>query len=421
MFVKVHKPLQLSGGNNKGSSGTLMDYLDKENEGKELEEKEGFFNENNNDISKQGAKKIIDSNNHRLASNDTKFYMFTINPSKDELEHLRNLSLDQINGQNKARGIEKNIEVFDINNNRHKDIYSSFLKEYTKDVMKIYADNFERENKDGKPIKIESKDLNFVAKLEHNRTWKSSDKLVQENKDLFNEIRSLGVEKTKLKGIEKDLIEHKIEQLKAKLNCQNDKGEIQKGIGDPLRNELIKSGNNEHIHVVVSRQTKSKWLKGERVIDENGKHLRPLDPKEISSARGMKLSPDAKTKNKSNKQKLNGQKVNSGFNHERFKENVMDKFKEKFNYKPKEKEQYKPNSKTVEKKITASVQKAKSKVKSKATGLAKKHLQGEVLKTEEKIAKAVKSPIKGVKQQLKEKLNEIKQVSLKDALKGKID
>ena len=88
MFTRVHKAHQVAGGDNKGSSGALMDYLDKENKDKEKDEKEGFFNDEKDDISKIKARNIIDSNNVRLGEKDTKFYMLSINPSWREIEHL---------------------------------------------------------------------------------------------------------------------------------------------------------------------------------------------------------------------------------------------------------------------------------------------------------------------------------------------
>ena len=77
MFTRVHKAHQVAGGDNKGSSGALMDYLDKENKDKEKDEKEGFFNDEKDDISKIKARNIIDSNNVRLGEKDTKLQKLT--------------------------------------------------------------------------------------------------------------------------------------------------------------------------------------------------------------------------------------------------------------------------------------------------------------------------------------------------------
>ena len=137
MFTKVHKPHSIAGGDNKGSSGTLMDYLDKEDKDKEPGEKEGFFNDEKEGISKIKARNIIDKNNVRLGEKDTKFYMLSINPSWKEIEHLE-------------KEITKELkQEFDKNNKEHTQLLDSKMKDFTKDVMKIYADCFyrEKENK----------------------------------------------------------------------------------------------------------------------------------------------------------------------------------------------------------------------------------------------------------------------------------
>ena len=90
MFVKVHKPLKLTGGNNKGSSFNLIEYLSKENKDLERDDMDydGFFNSHHDDISDNKAVQIIDGNNHRLSARDTKFYMLSFNPSWEEQKHL---------------------------------------------------------------------------------------------------------------------------------------------------------------------------------------------------------------------------------------------------------------------------------------------------------------------------------------------
>ena len=43
MFTKINNPRSFPGGDNKGSASTLINYLEKENVGKDTLEKEFFF------------------------------------------------------------------------------------------------------------------------------------------------------------------------------------------------------------------------------------------------------------------------------------------------------------------------------------------------------------------------------------------
>lgn len=126
-------------GNNKGSCLKLVNYLDKENKEKNIEDKEHFFSREEEMIPRYKVIDHIDSNRGQLGKNDAKFYMLTVNPSSEELKHINN---DQ-----KA------------------------LKEYTRSVMEAYAENFNKG--------LRSKDLVWYAKLEESRAYKGFDKEVK--------------------------------------------------------------------------------------------------------------------------------------------------------------------------------------------------------------------------------------------------
>lgn len=264
MFIGVHKPSSSNGGN-KGSSSDLTDYLSKEDKSKldyisdeSLAEFKNFYDKDNNELNVFEATELIDKHSKGLEKSDTKFYMITINPSDKELEHLKNIS------NKEAENTGQNSD----------DIFNKNLKIYTQLVMDEYAKNFGREL-NGKPLSVEN--LNYVARIETERTYKHNDKDVLHNKE---------VSKT-----------NEGEYLR------NSKNEI-------IKEGMKKEGNNEHIHVIISRYDASK---------------------------SMKLSPTSNSRGESDKHVLNGNQVQVGFNRKEFSINCQKAFDKEFQYeRPKE-------------------------------------------------------------------------------------
>jgi hypothetical protein len=137
-------------GNNKGSCGALVSYLEKENRtiGDENKNEEMWFNGICRDISPQEVRVKIDNNVSKLGKNDAKFYLINISPSQKEIEFL------QKNFGEKAAE-EK-------------------LKEFTLRVMDEYARNFKRPGVEG------NTDLLWYGKLEHYRYYSHMDTEVKE-------------------------------------------------------------------------------------------------------------------------------------------------------------------------------------------------------------------------------------------------
>jgi hypothetical protein len=158
----------LSGGNS-GSSGNAVEYLEKENKVRKKSERstEGFFNQKSLDIRPDFAIKKLDSKRQGIKKHEAKFYNLIISPSQKELAELTD----------------------------------DDLKDYTKDLMIKYAENFNRGT--------DPNDLVWFAKLEKKRKYKG-----------FKEKK-------------------------------NDKLNLPPGVksGD------YKSGDNRHIHVLVRRKT----------------------------------------------------------------------------------------------------------------------------------------------------------------------
>ena len=139
-------------GDNKGSSGALVNYLEKENQmqiekGKGLEQ-ENWFNGTGNEIRRQEVRMKIDSNIAKLGRSDSKFFLINISPSQKELAHL--------------------YEVYRKNGTKEK------LKEFAIKVMDEYAKNFKR------PGINSHKDLLWYGKHENYRYYKHTDKEVKD-------------------------------------------------------------------------------------------------------------------------------------------------------------------------------------------------------------------------------------------------
>jgi hypothetical protein len=139
-------------GDNKGSSGALVNYLEKENQmqiekGKGLE-LENWFNGSGNEIRRQEVRMKIDGNIAKLGRIDSKFFLINISPSQKELTHL--------------------YEKYGKEGTKEK------LKEFAIKVMDEYAKNFKR------PGINTHKDLLWYGKHENYRYYKHTDKEVKD-------------------------------------------------------------------------------------------------------------------------------------------------------------------------------------------------------------------------------------------------
>lgn len=139
-------------GDNKGSSGALVNYLEKENQmqiekGRGLEQ-ENWFNGTGNEIRRQEVRMKIDGNIAKLGRIDSKFFLINISPSQKELAHL--------------------YEKYGKEGTKEK------LKEFAIKVMDEYAKNFKR------PGINSHKDLLWYGKHENYRYYKHTDKEVKD-------------------------------------------------------------------------------------------------------------------------------------------------------------------------------------------------------------------------------------------------
>ena len=134
-------------GNNKGSCGQLVAYLEKENRQAELLDKDNtpecWFNIKTDNIEPYEVRHAIDNNIAKLSKDDAKFFLINISPSEKEL-----LFLKELYGEDGAR---------------------QALKQYANELMNAYAKNFKR------PGIYNNDDLVYFGKLENSRYYTYKD------------------------------------------------------------------------------------------------------------------------------------------------------------------------------------------------------------------------------------------------------
>jgi hypothetical protein len=146
MYVKIHSSKK---DNNRGSCNALINYLEKENLEKDLLNHEKFFDQKSSDVSFYSAEASIDNNKGKLGKDETKFYMISVNPSKEELRHISK----SVSG----RDIKNISQLTTIELKR----YEEALKDYTRKVMNDYAKNFSKG--------LTGENLVYFGKVEHCR------------------------------------------------------------------------------------------------------------------------------------------------------------------------------------------------------------------------------------------------------------
>lgn len=235
----------------KGSSSTdYINYLEKENlenineikteEENQVFRESKFFNSekdvDNNFVGFDKNKVIndIDNNLSNRSKTDANFYKLDISPSYKELLHIQKIAEEEL----RNRGIEKsNDELSNINYEVHKnELIEQQLREYTSDLMKQYAENFNREiyvNEDKLPSTNDKKEILSTAEKIYNDAFlkNSFNELYKEKKEQskietysnFSEIKQQ--EKTITAKIKLDNKHYNVEIPKALiLNAKDEKG-----------------------------------------------------------------------------------------------------------------------------------------------------------------------------------------------------
>ncbi|WP_183574679.1 DUF5712 family protein [Mucilaginibacter sp. X5P1] len=133
---------------NKGSSGGLVHYLDKENRTDITKQPEYWFNHERTNIPSDKVRPAIDNNIAKLSKEDAKFFLVNISPSQKEITYLK-----AEYGEDGAK---------------------AQLKAYAASVMDEYARNFKR------PGIESSEDLLWFGKLENYRYYSHKDPEVKQ-------------------------------------------------------------------------------------------------------------------------------------------------------------------------------------------------------------------------------------------------
>ena len=145
MYINI---TQNETGNNKGSSGQLVTYLEKENRvAEKLNQPEYWFNQEQTNIQPYDVRYTIDNNIAKLSKDETKFFLINISPSEKEISYLK-----EQYGEDGAK---------------------QQLKQYANQVMNDYALNFRRNNINS------NKDLVYFGKLENHRYYTYKDEEVK--------------------------------------------------------------------------------------------------------------------------------------------------------------------------------------------------------------------------------------------------
>ena len=263
MYITI-SPQKL-GGNYLQSASDFVTYLEKESQDRAMEQQEHFFNQYGEEISPKEVVQNIDGNTAKLKKTEPKFYSITVNPSQRELKQLQGPSKD--------------------------------LKTYTRELMKEYAQSFNREI-EGRNVTVN--DIMYYAKIEHQRTYKGNDRAIRENAPYSAKIARL---RNEIRKIERGELEGNIKKKQQEIK-RLEKEAPHKLDGKMITQGMAKEGSQTHIHIIVSR-------------------------KDISNK--YSLSPGSKYK--ASEVEMNGKTVKRGFDRDAFFKNSEKTFDKTFEYK----------------------------------------------------------------------------------------
>jgi hypothetical protein len=145
MFINISDSKETA---NKGSSGALVHYLEKENRLDKKNEPEYWFNGRQVNIDPYYVMQTIDHNIAKLGNADAKFFLVNISPSQKEIAFLREQYGDD--------GVKDQLKGFAVR------------------VMDAYAQNFKRHGVNS------HEDLVWFAKLENYRYYTYNDPEVKQ-------------------------------------------------------------------------------------------------------------------------------------------------------------------------------------------------------------------------------------------------
>src|SRR5690606_3844086 len=178
---------------NASSCANIFEYLEKEEQGfvqeesifkEENKESIGFFDQQNINIPKDTVIENIDNNRGKREIKESNFYMINISPSYLEQKHL----LKRIEQFLDEKMVKENIKLSDKDLANVRDVMMrDMLMNYSREVMKEYAKNFDREINGEK---ITDENLMYYGRVETQRTYNFKDRHVVENKKILKKIEN---------------------------------------------------------------------------------------------------------------------------------------------------------------------------------------------------------------------------------------
>ena len=213
MYIAITR--QQLGDNFRGSVRDFVNYLEKENEGREQGDQELYFNQEENHIETERVIAEIDANTAKLKKREPKFYSLVVSPSQRELQHIGN-------------DPEK-------------------LRQYARQVMQAYAASFYRDRE------VTVKEILYFAKLERERTYSEKDREVKENQAHASKILEL---QHRVRAIQEGREQGEIAKLREQINALEREAPHQLN-GKRIVPGMAKEGHQSHIHIIVSRMDRT--------------------------------------------------------------------------------------------------------------------------------------------------------------------
>ena len=210
MYIAITK--QHSDTTYNSSVADYVNYLEKENEEKNPDLQEHFFDQYNNEVTPEKVIAEIDGNTAKLKKREPKFYSLVVSPSVKELKH--------------------------INNN------PALLRKYVRELMIEYPKSFYRDRE------VTVDDIKYYAKIEHERTYRGFEKKIQENAPYRKEIAKLKYDIVKVRNGEMSGNVKRMQRNIEKLEAQAP----HKVNGKLLTEGMRKEGIQTHVHIIVSRK-----------------------------------------------------------------------------------------------------------------------------------------------------------------------
>lgn len=195
------------------SASNIMQYLEKENEKEKLKNEElilegredeininsveYFFNQDfnpydledpNSRINVFDASKMLDDNRGTQNLSASNFYMLNISPSQKELEHMENISIDEL----KNRGllydhVKHDNTALEFYNEQKGQVMKLQMKLYTQEVMNKYAELMDREiyaNQDDLPSDLERKKMKPIIEERYQQFLKDKGIVLKDSAEI---------------------------------------------------------------------------------------------------------------------------------------------------------------------------------------------------------------------------------------------